>query len=233
MERVLDAALADARAIEAAGASGIVVENFGDRPFAKRAGPVTIAAMARAVSAIASAARIPVGVNVLRNDGAGALAIAAATGASFIRINVHTGAMLTDQGVIEGDAAGVLRERAALGVEVAIFADWRVKHAVPIAELDPEQSARDLRERGLADAVVVSGTATGSPADPARLRFLRETLPGTPLVIGSGLRKENAAALAELADAAIVGTSVKRGGIAGAPIDRRRLQTLLTRFRGG
>ena len=86
-----------------------------------------------------------------------ALAIAAATGAAFIRVNVHTGAMLTDQGIIEGDAYATLRRRAALAPEVLIFADHLVKHAVPLGDVDPVQAAKDLRLRGLADAVIVSG----------------------------------------------------------------------------
>ncbi len=231
MDAVLARALADARAIAAAGADGLIVENFGDRPFAKTAGPAAIASIARCVAAIASGVGIPVGVNVLRNDGMGALAIAAATGAAMIRINVHTGAMLTDQGLIEGDAASVLRERARLGVDVAIFADWMVKHAVPVGPIDPEQSALDLRERGLADAIVVSGRATGQAAGIEKLELVRGILPDAPLVIGSGLARTNAAELAQIADAAIVGTSVKKGGAAEGPVDRRRLEALLERFK--
>lgn len=231
MDAVVERALKDARAIEAAGAAGIFVENFGDRPFAKTIGAATVAAMARCVAEIAREVDLPIGVNALRNDGRAALAIAAATGAAAIRINVHTGAMLTDQGLIEGDAAAVLRARARLGADVAIFADWMVKHAVPVGLLDPEQSARDLRERGLADAVVVSGRATGEAAEIGKLEIVRRVLPDAPLVVGSGLGRRNAAELARIADAAIVGTSIKRGGRSDAPIDRRRLEAVVAAFR--
>ena len=37
-------------------------------------------------------------MNVLRNDAAAALSIAAVAGATFIRVNVHTGAVVADQG---------------------------------------------------------------------------------------------------------------------------------------
>ncbi len=231
MDAVVERGVADARAIAAAGAAGIFIENFGDRPFAKTIGPATVAAMARCVAEIAREVDLPLGVNALRNDGIAALSIAAATGAAAIRINVHTGAMLTDQGLIEGDAAGVLRERARLGPGIAIFADWMVKHAVPIGLADPEQAALDLRERGLADAVVVSGRATGEAAEPGKLELLRRVLADAPLVVGSGLSRRNAAAMARVADAAIVGTSVKRGGRADAPIDRRRLEAVVGAFR--
>jgi membrane complex biogenesis BtpA family protein len=230
MDKVVDRAVADAEAIAAAGAAGIFVENFGDRPFAKSVGAVTVAAMTRCVAAIAREVDLPIGVNALRNDGMAALAIAAATGAAAIRINVLTGAMLTDQGLIEGDAAAVLRERSRLGSGVAIFADWMVKHAVPVGLVDPEQAARDLRERGLADAVVISGRATGEAADIERVEMARRVLPEAPLVIGSGLTRRNARQLAAIVDAAIVGSSVKRGGAVQGPIDRRKLEVVVESF---
>ena len=211
LDPVIDAAVQDARAIRDGGAAGLIVENFGDRPFfATRVPAETVAAMTRVVSEIAREVRLPLGVNVLRNDARSALAVAAATGASFIRVNVHTGAMLTDQGIIEGAAADTLRARAALGADVAIFADHLVKHAAPIAEVDPVQIAKDLRLRGLADAVILTGRETGAAADSSMLKLLRETL-DVPLVIGSGLTAENATQFV-LADAAIVGTSLKREG---------------------
>ncbi len=233
MTAVLDRALADARAIREGGATGIVVENFGDRPFFKTVGVETIAAMSRLVSEVARESGLPIGVNVLRNDGLAAVAIAVACGASFIRVNVLTGAMLTDQGIIEGDAASVLRLRDRLGgCGIAVFADYLVKHATPLVDADSAQVAKDLRHRGLADALVVSGKETGGEADPGTLRGLRDLLPDTPLVLGSGLNEANAAHFRDLADAAIVGTSIKLGGDVGAPVDPSRLRAVVAAFRG-
>jgi uncharacterized protein len=107
---------ADAAALERAGFDGVIVENYMDVPFHPGAvPPVTIAAMTRIVSAVVEACRIPVGVNVLRNDARAALSIAAVTGAAFIRVNVHTGAMWTDQGLLTGSAHETLRLRRVLG----------------------------------------------------------------------------------------------------------------------
>lgn len=231
MDRVIDAAVRDAEAIASAGAAGLVIENFGDAPFSKKGDEATIAAMARVAAEILRSTDLPIGINVLRNDPAGALSVAASCAAAFIRVNVHIGAMVTDQGVIEGEAAATLRLRSALAPEVAIFADWMVKHATPLADADPEQSALDLRHRGLADAVVVSGRATGAPVSAERLARLRALLPDAPLVIGSGLTKANARALSA-ADAAIVGTSVKRGGTPQGPVDRRKVEAVVKAFRG-
>jgi len=232
LDAVIEAALADARAIKEGGADALLFENFGDRPFfATRVPAVTVAAMTRVIAAILREVELPFGVNVLRNDPHAALAIAAATGAALIRINVHTGAMVTDQGIIEGEAAETLRLRAALAPDVAIFADHLVKHATPLGAADAEQIAKDLRHRGLADALIISGAETGASADPRRLALLRTALPDTPLLIGSGLTAENADSFAE-ADGAIVGTSIKRGGHVDQPVDPARVAALVRAFRG-
>lgn len=231
IDAVIEAALRDARVIVDGGADGVAVENFGDRPFfATRVPQETVAAMTRIVAEIVREVRKPVGVNVLRNDPHAALAVAAATAAAFVRINVHTGAMLTDQGVIEGEAAVTLRLRTALAPGVAIFADHLVKHATPLAPLDVIQSAKDLRLRGLADAIIITGAGTGVSADPDRLAMLREVLPDAPLIAGSGLTDANAASFAE-ADAAIVGTWIKRGGQVDAVVDRERVERLVRAFK--
>jgi membrane complex biogenesis BtpA family protein len=217
LDEVLELAMYDARASVAGGCDGLVIENFGDRPFTRaRVEAETVAAMTRVVTEIAREVRVPFGINVLRNDALSALAIAAATGAAFIRVNIHTGAAVTDQGIIEGDAYATLRKRTAIAPDVLIFADYRVKHATPMGEV----SARDLRLRGLADAIIITGRETGAVADPDQIRELRENV-DAPLLVGSGLSAENASQFAD-ADGAIVGTSIKTDG----RVDRARVEAL-------
>lgn len=223
LDAVLEAALRDARAIRDGGCDGFVIENFGDKPFARgRVEAETVAAMTRVIAEVVREVRLPFGVNVLRNDALSALAIAAATGAAFIRVNVHTGAAVTDQGIIEGEAYATLRKRAALAPSVLVFADYLVKHATPMGEV----SAKDLRLRGLADALIVTGAATGSAADPGRLRTLRADLADTPLLLGSGLTADNAGEFAD-ADGAIVGTSLQVGG----RVEASRVQAVVRAFK--
>jgi membrane complex biogenesis BtpA family protein len=217
LDAVIARAVRDGRALREGGCDGFVIENFGDRPFARgRVEAETVAAMTRAIVEVAAEVRLPFGVNVLRNDALSALAIAAATGAAFIRVNVHSGAMLTDQGIIEGDAYATLRKRASLAPEVLIFADHLVKHATPLGAVDPLQSARDLRLRGLADALIVTGAETGAAADPERIRTLREAI-DAPLLLGSGLTPSNADDFPD-ADGAIVGTALQRNGAVDASL---------------
>jgi membrane complex biogenesis BtpA family protein len=231
LDEVIDAALRDARAIADGGCDGVVIENFGDKPFYRGRVPVeTIASMTRAIADVAREVKLPVGVNVLRNDALAALAIAAAAGAAFIRVNIHTGAMLTDQGIIEGEAAETLRLRARLAPEVMIFADHMVKHAAPIAPYDAVQSAKDLRLRGLADALIVTGAETGAAPDASRLAMLAEAIGDAPLLIGSGLSDENASLFAA-ADGAIVGTAMKVDADVARPVDVRRVERIVRSFK--
>src|SRR5207247_1634373 len=95
--------------------------------------------------------------------------------------------MLTDQGVIEGDAAATLRLRQRLAPEVAIFADHMVKHATPLGAVDEIQSLLDLRERGLADVIIVSGRETGAPVDGQRFSRLRQATAALLLIVSAAM----------------------------------------------
>jgi uncharacterized protein len=226
LAQVEAAALCDADACVHGGASAVMVENYGDIPFFKDQVPaVTVAAMTRIIDTIRRThPSVPLGVNVLRNDVQTALAIAAVTDAAFVRVNVLTGAAVTDQGVIEGQAAKAMRLRAELCPEVGILADIRVKHAAPLAARPLTEEALDLRLRAGADALIVSGSATGAKTDPALLTELRSAVPDCPLLIGSGSNVQNLP-LYSAADGAIVGSSLKATGPDGQPMISSKLVT--------
>jgi hypothetical protein len=231
-------ALRDAADLAEGGVDALIVENFGSAPFAKgteghRLPPHQVACLALVAAECARRFPLPVGVNCLRNDAPAAIGIAAAAGLGFVRVNVHTGAYVTDQGVIEGEAAHTLRYRAALGARgVALLADVLVKHAAPLVPLSAAAAAADCASRGLADGLVVTGAATGAPVDPALLAEVAGAAHGRPVFIGSGLTPDNAAALAPLAHGAIVGTWLKVGGVVTAPVDRDRVRAMAAALAG-
>jgi membrane complex biogenesis BtpA family protein len=228
LDAVVQSAVRDARACERGGAHALFLENFGDVPFTKGSvGPETAAAMAAAAVAVREAVKVPIGFNVLRNDARAALALAAVCGGAFIRVNVHTGAMLTDQGIIEGNAFETLRYRRSLCPDVQIFADVHVKHAVPLGSGSIADSARDTLERGLADALIVSGTGTGRAAARADLERVRAVCRDANILIGSGVTAENIRDYLPLADGFIVGTSLKVGGRISNPVDSKRVAALV------
>lgn len=217
----------DASALAAAGFDAVLIENFGDAPFLKGpVGPETVACMTVLAEVARAESGLPLGVNVLRNDAVSALAVAVATSARFIRVNVLVGARVTDQGIIEGVAAELLRARRAYGAQdVKIIADVDVKHSAPLGESSLTRTldeARDAVHRALADALVVTGSHTGGAPDETQLAALREALPHTPLWIGSGAREDTLPAWLQRADAVIVGSALRADGRAGGPIDAAR-----------
>ena len=227
-EAVVDSAVRDAQAYERGGAHALFIENFGDVPFTKASvGPETIAAMTAAGRAVRAAVKLPIGFNVLRNDARAALAISAACGGSFIRVNVHTGAMLTDQGLIEGDAHHTLRYRAHISPKTEIFADVHVKHAVPLGDWSIEDSARDTVERGLADALIISGSGTGMVTDVADVQRVRSACPGAKILLGSGVTGQNVQDYLSAADGFIVGSSLKFRGKLANRVDSKRIAALV------
>lgn len=227
MHAILEHAVADARALQEGGADAVMVENYFDVPFAKGVlPPHTVAALTRCVQAVREAISLPVGVNALRNDAEAAIAIAHICGGQFVRINVYVGAAVTDQGVIDGAARDAVLYRKALNADVALWADICVKHAVPLGHVRIENSARDAVERGLADALILTGDATGLPANPEDIRQVRDAVPQIPLLIGSGLTPSNTATMLNGASGAIVGTWLKRDGEVHLPVDVHRVRAL-------
>ena len=240
IDDVIKRAMDDARVLAEEGIDGIIVENFGDSPYAAGAvHPATVAAMTIGVLAVHGVvrevdqeSRIRVGINVLRADVISALSIAASTGAGFVRTNVLTGAMVTDQGIIEGTAYEALRERRLLGIGTPIFADVMSKHAYPVgAGVVMELEARSTAYRGLADALIVTGDETGAATSGDDLRRARTAVPDRPILIGSGLDTGNITDLLPLCDGAILGTALKVDGVTEGPVERARVREMVAQAR--
>jgi hypothetical protein len=224
MGAVLERARRDAQLLAEIGFGGLVVENFGDLPFYRdRVPPITAAGLTRVCAALREEhPRLRLMVNCLRNDAETALSVATVCAADAIRINVHTGAAVTDQGVIEGDAGHTLRLRRQLDSDVKIFADVAVKHAVPLAPRSLTVEAADLRSRGRADAILLTGSGTGRAADSSQVDEVRQGAGSAPLLVASGVNAANAPQWARRVDGAIIGSSLMREGMAGHGVDRER-----------
>jgi len=225
---VVEAALADARTLEGAGFDGMILENYGDEPFARDfAGRGAVAGLAAVAARVADAVTFPLGLNVLRNDALSAVAIAAAVGAAFIRVNVHTGAAVTDQGIIQSEARATLAAIRDTAPDLSVFADVAVKHAVPLAPMPIGRAARDAVERGRADALIITGEATGAEAQLDDVRAVAEAVQGTPVLVGSGVTAETVVSMLGVADGIIVGSDLMEGGRAGARIEASRARTFV------
>lgn len=232
MDAIIQRAISEAQALIKAGFDAVIVENFGDAPFAAERVPAeTIAAMSVIVDQVCRSVRAPVGVNVLRNDARAGLAVAAASKAAFIRVNVLSGVYATDQGFITGRADELQRQRAQICPGVAIAADVHVKHAQPISQPDIALAAEETARRGGADILIVSGAGTGYSTDLDQVRRVKEAVPDRPIWIGSGVTAKTVAECLSIADGVIVGTALKRGGRTTAELDAARVRAFISAAR--
>ena len=232
MRAVIDRAEEEAKILEQGGVNGIIVENFGDVPFRTgRLDPETISGMTVAVGRVMETVSVPVGINMLRNDALSALGIAAVTGAKFIRVNIHYGVMAAEEGLIEGEAFHTMRRRQALNADVKVLADVLVKHAVPLGSVDLGLVARETAQRGLADGLIVSGAATGEETASSDVSVVRLAAPDVLVLVGSGVTEENITRVIEHSDGAIIGTSLKEGGIVNNRVDPERVRRMSEIFR--
>jgi membrane complex biogenesis BtpA family protein len=232
-DHLLEFSLSEAKKLENGGVDGLIIENLGDAPYLKsNVGPETISIMTLIACKIANSVKIPVGVNVLRNDAKAALAIAHASGGKFIRVNVFTDTMVTEQGIIEPVAPELLRYRGILKAEeVKIFADVQVKHGIALVKKSIEQSAQDAAYRGRADALIITGEQTGAEPKLDDLIRAKEAVRDKPILIGSGVNEENVVRLLPHADAAIVGTYFKKDGITSNQVDEERVKGLMEKVK--
>jgi len=227
LEHIHDYVLRDAEILIRGGVDGLLLENFGDVPFfPARVPQMTVEHMTALACAVRKTTELPLGINVLRNDGLSALAIALAAEANFIRVNVLSGARVTDQGIIQGIAHDLLRERVSAGAQdkIKIFADVDVKHSAPLTPRPIEDEVDDLIQRALADVVIVSGAATGKGTDPETVRRVKQVAGKTPVFVGSGVTADTIQEFVGHADGFIIGTAFKKGGITTNPVEIDRVK---------
>jgi len=225
-------AVEEAREYEAAGFHGVMIENTHDRPYLKAAvGPEITAAMAVIGAEVRRAVALPLGVQVLAGANSSSLAVALACGASFVRVEGFVFAHVADEGLIEASAGALLRYRRAIGAgHIRIFADVKKKHSAHAltADIDIAETA-NAAEFFLVDGVIVTGIATGQPADADEVNSVSRAV-SVSTIVGSGITSENLARYAA-ADALIVGSSIKQAGLWSNPIDPARARALVRAFR--
>ena len=171
---------------------------------------------------VAAANRLPVGIEILLNDPEASLAVAHAAGADFIRTDYFADEMSRpEHGVMRiAPERGDRLPRAHRGRPCArpgrhpgqVRADARPAHA---------RGVRARRARAGRRCDRRHGHAHGRAASPQDVLAAREGAGDCPVLVGSGLAPGNARALLEVADGAIVGTSLMRGGRAAFEQSRR------------
>lgn len=232
MREIISIAVDEARIYRDAGFHAILIENTHDRPYLKsEVGPEIVAAMTVVGAEVRNTVDVPMGIQVLAGANTSAVAVAHACGASFVRVEGFLFAHVADEGLIESTAGQLLRYRRAIGADrIRVFADIKKKHSAHAitSDVDIVETAK-AAEFFSVDGVIVSGVATGEPAQPAEVTAVSKAVSVATLV-GSGITANNIGGFRD-ADAFIVGSSVKKHGIWSNPMDQERTRQLVEAFR--
>jgi uncharacterized protein len=221
----------DVEVLIEAGFDAVMFCNENDRPYQLHAGLESAAAMARVVTECRPDG-VPFGVDFLW-DARCALAVAAATGASFIR-EVATGVWESDMGLLAPDAAHLLRERRRLDAdEIAVFMNITPEFASGIGRRGPAEVAASVTVSSLADVILVSGRMAGATPDVATIAAVREAVAAdVPVLLNTGARAETIADYLQHADGCVVGSSLKVDAYTWNPVDPDRAKRFVDAARG-
>lgn len=228
VQAIAEKAARDVKMLYERGVNGVTLDNEGDILYLKRVGPETIASMAVIAKTVKDAVPdMHVGLNILQSDHIADLAVAKAAGAEFFRAGYYTEAAIVDVGIMEGNGAETLRYRKSLNCDAKIFADVQIKHSYPLARRPLLDSVEYAYDRGLADAIIITGEKTGRSAEVDSVRAIREARCDIPLIIGSGTTAENIGAFAPYIDAVIIGTSLHVDGALHTDLDPERVEEFM------
>jgi membrane complex biogenesis BtpA family protein len=215
----------DLEVLQGAGVDGVMFCNEADIPYQLQVGPEIVAAMAAVVGQLRRDIRVPFGINLLW-DAIASLAVARATGASFVR-EVMTGVYESDLGMIEPRIGEIAGYRAAIGAgDVALFDNIQPEFASALGRRSVAERARGAAFLGV-DAILISGPAAGASLEMSDLRAAKEAVPDVPVIANTCVRADTIAEIFTVADGAIVGTSLKRDGITWNEVDADRARALV------
>src|SRR3990167_9288950 len=211
VEGIIAGAAADLAALQAAGFDAVMFGNENDRPYELKVDTASTATMAYVIGRLRDRITVPFGVNVLW-DPMATMALAAATGAAFVR-EIFTGTYASDMGVWAPDAGAALRYAQRIGAGgVAKLYNVSAEFA---GSLDPRSlpdRARSAVFSSIPDAVLVSGAITGEAARMGDLEAVKRVLPTTPVLANTGVKHATVADVRAVGDGCIVGSALKVGG---------------------
>lgn len=225
---IISEAVRDAVMLAKGGADAIMIENMHDRPYLNRSvGPEIVSAMTAVAVELRRKIELPLGIQILAGANKAALAVALTAGFEFIRAEGFVFGHLADEGWMNSDAGELLRYRKQIGAEkIKIFTDIKKKHSSHAISADVSiADTAKAAEFFLSDGVIVTGAATGEKASLEELKAVKQAVE-IPVIIGSGIDAGNIHEYWDLADAFIVGSSLKIDGKWENPVDINRVRAL-------
>ena len=226
LEAVYEAAHANLVSLLRGGADAVIVENFGDIPYAPENELITNTAFASIAARLRSECDKPMGINVQFNNYEAEWAIAYSCNYDFIREEVFAENRMGPNGMFLASGPALMRIKERYPKDIAILADVNVKHTFPMVEQPLDFTIESIIEGG-ADALICTGITTGkSPSveDVAEMKRLSE---GLPVIVGSGVNDKTVRNYLAVSDGAIIGSYFKKDGKVLNPIDEQRVRILM------
>ncbi|MGJ8583629.1 MAG: BtpA/SgcQ family protein [Marinosulfonomonas sp.] len=224
-EAGIDGLVANARkelaSLQNAGFDAVMFGNENDRPYEFDVDTASTATMAYVIGQLKSEITVPFGVNVLW-DPKSSIALAAATGAGFVR-EIFTGTYASDMGPWTPDAGAAMRYRDRLGAQdVAMLYNVSAEFADSLDRRPLPDRARSAVFSSIPDAVLVSGQITGEAAAFEDLEAVKRVLPDTPVLANTGVKHATVGDILKVADGCVVGSALKVDGDTWNAIDPER-----------
>lgn len=199
----------------------------------KHLGPEITASMTRvAIEMRKEAPNLPMGIQILACGNKQALAVAKAANLQFIRAEGFVFGHVADEGYTDACAGSLLRYRKQIQADdVLVLTDVKKKHSSHAITSDVTLGETvHAAEFFLTDGVILTGQATGSPADERELNdlFGKTKL---PIVIGSGVTLENVSTYFPKSNGLIIGSYFKEGGQWQSPLSERRVVEFMERIK--
>jgi len=229
VKQIIDLAKKEALLYKGNGIDAIAIENMHDVPYLKRkVGPEITSLMSVIGYEVKNLTNVPCGIQILAGANKEALAVAHSAGLDFVRAEGFVFAHVADEGIMESDAGELLRYRKQIGAEnILIFTDIKKKHSSHsiTADVDIIETA-NAAQFFLSDGLIITGSSTGKEADIEEVKKVKEEI-DIPVIIGSGITKENIKKYFPISDAFIVGSSLKKKGLWMNEVDDKRVKDLL------
>ncbi len=231
VKQIIEQAKTEAFIYKENGIDAIAIENMHDVPYLKRnVGPEITSLMSVIGYEVKNLTKLPCGIQVLAGANKDALAAALSAGLDFVRTEGFVFAHIADEGLMESDAGELLRYRKQIAAEnILIFTDIKKKHSSHsiTSDVDIIETAK-AAQFFLSDGIIITGSSTGYEADIDEVKKVKDEIK-VPVIIGSGIATENIDKYLPIADAFIVGSSLKKEGSWMNEVDVERVKALMKR----
>ena len=230
MDAIYEAGLKDLKALEKGGAGAVIIENFGDVPYAAENELINKIAFAKMVALLKRETKLPVGINYQFNDTETEWAVAYCCDVDFIRCEVFAENRVGPNGMFIAAGPKMMRMKAHYNKDIMILADANVKHTFALAEQPLDFTIESLIEGG-ADGVIVTGITTGVNPSVDDVKLVSKHAKGLPVFLGSGINEKNVNEYLPYISGAIVGSSLKKDHNVNNPVDMKNVKKFMSKIK--